>query len=285
MSAPRTVKKRGWIITINNISDDGLQELKAKLVSRKTIRFVCGQLEIGESGTRHWQGYCEFSGPVGLQTVRKVFPRCHAESRRGTPQEARAYCSKEETRAGEFWEHGSMPEERAKRQGARNDLIAVRDAVRGGAGVRELIENHTTTYARFPRFVDRVLMEYSGRRNWKTEVRVYVGPTGCGKTSSAVEEFPDIWFKPDGAWFDGYNGERNVIFDDFRGGRDCGITFAFLLRLLDRYRMAVPVKGAFVNWAPHLIIITSNCEPRSWYPWEDYAPLERRIDTLKIWNK
>ena len=128
-------------------------------------------------------------------------------------------------------------------------------------------------------------MEFSGHRSWKTEVRVYVGPTGCGKTSSVVEEFPDVWFKPDGAWFDGYSGQPYVVFDDFHGERDCGISFPFLLRLLDRYRMVVPVKGAFANWVPRVIIITSNYSPEQWYPCEDPAPLLRRIDVLKRWEK
>lgn len=278
-------KCRGWCITWNNVRDEQLRDAEAKLRVRKNVQYYCGQLELGKSGTRHWQAYVEFRGPIALTTVCKLFPGCHAEKRRGTPQEARTYCSKEETRLGDFVEFGELPAEEAKRQGARGDLDAVREAVVSGATVRTLLESHPVTYARYPRYCDKLLMEYSGRRSWKTEVRVYVGPTGCGKTSGAVKEFPDIWFKPDGAWFDGYNGELNVIFDDFRGGRDCGISFAFLLRLLDRYRMVVPVKGAFVQWAPRVIIITSNYQPDQWYPWEDNAPLMRRIDVLKTWTK
>lgn len=281
----RTIKSRGWCITINNISDGEWDVLKARCSAKKNVRYFCGQLEVGESGTRHLQAYAEFSGPSSLAAVRKLFPRCHAEKRRGKPSEAAAYCRKEESAvAGSFFECGVLPEEKNSRQGQRGDLDAVRAAVAGGANVRDLIEKHPVVYARYTKFCERVLMEYTGHRSWKTEVRVYVGPTGCGKTSSAVKEFPDIWFKPDGAWFDGYHGQPNVIFDDFHGGRDCGISFAFLLRLLDRYRMVVPVKGAFANWVPKLIIITSNYSPEQWFPWEDPAPLLRRIDVLKRWE-
>lgn len=279
-------KCRGWVITWNNVEEDELQHAKNKLRGIKAVRYFCGQYEIGKRGTQHWQGYVEFSGPRGLGTVCKLFPGCHAEKRRGSPSECRTYCSKEETAvAGSFEEYGEIPEDGRERQGARGDLDAIREAVSGGGTVRTLLEQHPVTYARYPKFCDKVLMEYTERRNWKTEVRVYVGPTGCGKTSSAVEEFPDIWFKPDGAWFDGYNGEPHVIFDDFNGGRDCGITFRFLLRLLDRYRMVVPVKGSHVQWCPRIIIITSNHEPEQWYPWEDPAPLLRRIDVKKTWTK
>ena len=33
-------------------------------------------------------------------------------------------------------------------------------------------------------------------RDFKTKVIVYKGPTGCGKTSRAHEEYPTIWTKP-----------------------------------------------------------------------------------------
>jgi len=278
-------KSRGWCITVNNIEDwDGLQK---RVAERKQVRYFCGQLEVGEqSSVRHLQAYVEFRSPVGLAAVRKLFPRCHAEARRGSPEEARSYCSKEETRvAGSFFECGELPLGGAKRQGAREDLDAVRIAVQGGAGVRELIEKHPVTYARYTRFCQTVLMQYVGRRSWKSECRVYVGPTGCGKTSAAYAEFPDLWSKPEGAWFDSYDGQAVVLIDDFRGGRDCGITFAALLQLLDRYGMVVPVKGSFQQWRPRVIIITSNIKPEFWYPWEDKEPLMRRIDVLKVWEK
>lgn len=282
----KTNKSRGWVLTVNNISDDELELLKSKIRTKENVHYFCGQLEVGESGTRHLQAYVEFRGPLGLTAVCKLFPRCHAEVREGTPQQARTYCSKEESAVpGTFFEFGELPQKANSRQGARGDLDAVRAAISGGSSVRSIIEQFPVTYARYPRFVERCLIEYTAHRSWKTEVRVYVGPTGCGKTSSALEEFPDLWFKPDGAWFDGYSGQPNVIFDDFHGGRDCGISWPFMLRLLDRYRMVVPVKGSFVNWVPKLIIITSNYSPEQWYPWEDPAPLLRRIDVLKRWNK
>jgi len=272
------------MITINNIADwDGLQK---RVAERKQVRYFCGQLEVGEqSSVRHLQAYVEFNGPVGLAAVRKLFPRCHAEVRRGSPEEAKRYCSKEETRvAGSFFECGECPQGGGK-QGAREDLVAVRVAIEGGASVSKLYSEFPVTCAKYPKYVDKCLMLFSARRSWKTEVRVYVGPTGCGKTSAVFEEFPDVWTKPEGSWFDGYEGQPHVLIDDFRGGRDCGITFASLLQLLDRYRMAVPVKGSFSQWVPKVIVITSNIKPEFWFPWEDSAPLLRRIDVMKTWEK
>ena len=48
-------------------------------------------------------------------------------------------------------------------------------------------------------------------------------------------------------WFDGYDGQDTAIFDDFRAS---GNRFSYILRLIDRYPMDVPVKGGFVYWNP-----------------------------------
>lgn len=74
-------------------------------------------------------------------------------------------------------------------------------------------------------------------------------------------------------------GQKVAIFDDFR---PWWCRFDYLLRLLDRYPMQVPVKGGFVNWVPEHIIITA---PQRWSDMftgefrtpEDLAQLGRRI--------
>jgi hypothetical protein len=79
-------------------------------------------------------------------------------------------------------------------------------------------------------------------------------------------------------WFDGYEGQKLVLFDDFDKGQ---ISFRLLLRLLDRYPMQVPIKGGFVEWCPRVIYITSNLGPARWYPSEDYMVLHRRLDVVQ----
>jgi len=98
-----------------------------------------------------------------------------------------------------------------------------------------------------------------------------------------MEEAPDAWVRtPDhGAWFDGYVGQDDVIFEEFRGD----IKFGQLLMLLDRYKMQVPVKGGFVNWCPKRIFITSPKPPQEWYMnIEDKRQLYRRITLQKEFN-
>jgi len=95
-------------------------------------------------------------------------------------------------------------------------------------------------------------------------VKILWGPTGTGKTRSVYDFHDhDSVYKHDGGdWFDGYQGQEVVLFDDFSGS-DFKLTY--LLKLCDRYPMRVPVKGDFVHFRPKVIYFTSNVDPDEWY--------------------
>ena len=91
------------------------------------------------------------------------------------------------------------------------------------------------------------------------EVRWFWGETGTGKTYEAYQFAMALGVEPyirsgSGKFFDGYEGHRVVIFDDFREG---DIPFNYLLRLCDKYPMRVEVKGGVRQWKPEYIFITS----------------------------
>lgn len=103
-------------------------------------------------------------------------------------------------------------------------------------------------------------------RDWKCSVVVYWGRTGTGKTRAVfdnVNDKEDIYVHPGGNWFDGYDQHKIVLFDDY-GGSEFKLTY--LLKLIDRYPIRVPIKGGFTSWVPEEIYITSNRSPDSWYP-------------------
>lgn len=79
------------------------------------------QLETGASGTPHWQGYIELNKAVRLTSMRDWLPGAHFEQRRGTREEARSYCMKEEGRQAGPFERGDW---QAGGQGRRSDLSA-----------------------------------------------------------------------------------------------------------------------------------------------------------------
>jgi hypothetical protein len=121
------------------------------------------------------------------------------------------------------------------------------------------------------------------------DVRVYVGDSGTGKSRAVYDEFgydgvysASLPGRVGGeAWFDDYAGERCVLLDDFTGKE---YSFSFLLRLLDRYPLRVPVKGSFVNFNSEVIIITTNVNIEDWYPEvsaEQRRALRRRISSVR----
>ncbi len=89
---------------------------------------------------------------------------------------------------------------------------------------------------------------------------------------------PNAYWKPVGEWWDGYDGQEDVVMDDFYGW----LKWSFLLNLLDRYPMLVPIKGGTKEFVAKRVFITSNKKPEMWYPNQiDIAPLVRRLEHVE----
>lgn len=67
---------------------------------------------------------------------------------------------------------------------------------------------------------------------------------------------------PRSKWWDGYRSQSNIVIDEFRGTIDV----SHILRWLDRYPISVEVKGGTRPLAATKVWITSNLDPRMWYP-------------------
>lgn len=246
-----------WCFTLNNYTEDDERLFQAIGTERIGIDYFVYAKETGENGTPHLQCHVSFSCRRSLRFVKDLFgDRLHAEVCRGTPAQSAEYCKKD----GAYEEFGSCP----RGSGKRSDLDAVVACIKAGISKSDLIEEHASTYARSFKFVNECFLRYSRSRDWMPETVVYFGETGLGKTRKAFEEAEAVpYMHSGGMWFDGYDGEAEVIFDDF-GGSEFKLTY--LLKLLDRYPMRVPVKGGFVNWVPRKIWITSNYDPKEWFP-------------------
>ena len=136
-------------------------------------------------------------------------------------------------------------------------------------------------WLRYNRALDRLQAAANEQpRTWKTRVYWYWGPTGAGKTRLAhLLTRNRAWTSGDNKaqWFDGYVGQKDVIFDDL--SIEDNIPRGLFLRLMDRYAMRVPVKGGFVNWQPKRVFITSNFKPHDLYQ-NDPAVLRRITETF-----
>lgn len=267
--------------TINNWTQQEYDDLL-----KNSWKWMVVGKEIGENQVPHLQGAAVLGKQMALTTIKKLpgMARAHIEPMMGTPEDSLVYCSKQDAAA---YTAGSMPKE-----GKRREMDEAATALLNGATMRQMAEEHTSVTIKYSKglMVTRSLL--AKPRTQPPKVVWIYGPTGVGKTR-LCREFADkfyegdIWMSSgDLHWFDGYDGQRVVVLDDFRG-KHC--SFSFLLRLLDRYPFRVPFKGGFVEWNPELIFITCPYAPdkvfetRMQYLPEDMKQLQRRLTKTYWW--
>ncbi len=255
------------------------------------MEYLVYQEEISESGTYHFQGYCEFTKQKGKNAAKALLggSTVHIAPRYGTQAEAISYCKEEEKRVAhtEPYEYGEP-----RSQGKRIDLEGFRDAVAEGASLRDLLDDHLAIIARYPRFYQTLTAMHRPVRTEQLQVTLLIGETGLGKTRYVYEKYqasPDFYVTPlnNGTmWYDGYDRHTAVLLDDF-SGKSSHISLCSLLRLLDRYPFFVPTKGGHTWWLPNEVFVTTNIFPKDWYSWEgraeQYKALARRFTKVMLY--
>lgn len=236
---------------------------------------ICGE-EKGEKGTPHIQGYVQLKKKAYGSTVKKRWPRAHLELSKGSPEKNVEYCTKE----GKSHVHGEL----LKGQGARSDLEHVKKLIDAGATLIQIREAGYGTYIRNRKSIiaDRHLI--MPHRDWTTELHIYWGSTGTGKSHKCLKEYPEAYWKPFGKWWDDYDGQETVIIDEFYGW----LPFSFFLRLIDQTPLLVPNKGGHAKFRAKRVICTSNVPWTDWWPGIDPAvksALERRITSVIHFQK
>lgn len=269
-------RTRNWTWTLNNYTDG---DIKIWCEPDTQIRYmVFGKETCPTTGTPHLQGFVIFHNPKTFSQVKAFFgDRFHIEQSQGNPSQNIAYCTKDE----EYYEVGERP----PAQGARSDILDVKEMVKQGATMEDIVEKATSYQAM--RAGEMMLKYERMPAPMKRTIKWYFGATGTGKTHDAVVEgHGDIWISQRTLkWWQGYNGQEVVIIDDFR--KDFA-TFHEMLRILDKYPYYVEQKGGG-RWLSHktkTIIITSCYPPEEVYGTrEDIGQLLRRIDEIRLYKE
>jgi hypothetical protein len=299
---PRAYRGKNWMFTLNNAdtigpgpeigegaSDD---EFMILLRAIPDIRYIVFQRERAETGTVHLQGYLQLQKKKTLQTVKSfIHPTVHLERRRGTHEQARAYCKKTETRM-----EGHVPQEwgEGTRQGERNDISSLVSRIRDDPSVRlrTLVEEGFDRQVfLYPKKISALRNLYVEPRSEFPRITWLYGPTGSGKSHYAREQagpnayWHDFYGDSGRPWWDGYACQDTVVFDEVNSG---SFKLSYWLRLLDKYPFGVEVKGASVPFVARDIWITSNYAPSQLFPNMDdtqVAPFKRRFQepTSKIY--
>lgn len=236
--------------------------------------YVCYGVETCPETERvHHQGYCEFKSNQRLKALKLKGPNnFHWETRRGTQEQAIKYCKglcEGKTPNEIFVESGTKKE---SKQGERSDIAIVKSLISEGKGMRDIIEEVSSYQAL--RHAEIVLKYFEEPRRDPPIVYWYYGPTGTGKSRAAFAEAgEDAWVSMGtGKWWEGYDGHKSIILDDFRGDF---CTFHELLRILDRYEYRVQCKGGSRQLVAEHIWITCPLPP-----WEVYSVADEKMDQL-----
>ena len=164
-----------YVFTINNPSPEETELLSGYAHSPdcradNNVRFIVYQLERGDNGTPHFQGYIQFVDKVTIGIARgRLGNRAHCEPRRGTHDEAFAYCTKEETRTGGPWTGGDAVTGR----GHRSDWQTLRQACVDGSTLSDIVNDHFGLYVRYHRGIEKAMQVLTPQRETFDSMLVY----------------------------------------------------------------------------------------------------------------
>jgi len=247
-------KHRNWIFTLNNYTDADIAAI---------VLWVCRYLIFGResaptTGTKHLQGYVSFEDQKTLSVLKKKFHgKASFRPARGSPEENKVYCSKEDP---DFFEKGTPPvwDPVAKGTLEKDRWAEAFQAVKRKAYDEVPMDLLCTKLKCIEYAVQRVTAskwDLSTIPGGKPHKWIY-GHPGCGKSRSVREQYPDAYVKdPRTPWWDGYNGEEVVIIDDY--DKYQVDQSGDMKRWLDLYAVRVQVKGGYMLIRPRLIIVTS----------------------------
>lgn len=292
---PALAKYRNICWTWNN--PDDYDKIVAKLQAWKGVSYCSIGYEKGEQEeTPHLQGYTEFVNQKNFDTIQNMLEKNHFEARykRSTAAQAAQYTKKGEQSKVEWLtkkEDGPNFGVNAKvvewgtisTQGERTDLSPACEMIKDGSSLRDVALEHPECFVKHHKGLMALKAILIQPRDEVPEVKVYWGGTGTYKSRTAREwlgsarsaDPPWIWNPHCKTWFDGYEGQTKVIFEEFRGQ----MPFGSLLILLDRYDCKVEYKGGITEFAATQIAITSPVHPEEWYKLEDLHKSEK-LDQL-----
>lgn len=270
--------------TLNNPTKTGQEQLeywKAEL----PVVFVVFQKE--RVTTTHYQFYMEFEKQVTHKKLVQLMEGAHFEPRRGTPQDAFKYCTKDESRLEGPWQYGEL-----SHPGKRTDIEEAIDAALTG-NLRDAVEMYKPVFAKYNKGIQYVydILKAPPVGEREIEVTLLYGPGGCGKnhTVRTLEGFEQVYEVDASLNFrEPYSYQRVLFIDEFCGSKS-GARPEVLNKALDKWPYQLPQLYAGTRSAAWTkVYIATNIHPRMWYDWYPdngrYYPFIRRINKILAWN-
>lgn len=298
-----------WLFVIHdghlNNPESTLREMLAAYsrleVNTDGMQYLVVQLEKGsKTGREHLQGFVQFNKVVRPTLLSRLFNVEQHAFRRATGNavQNQKYCTKDSDRV-----QGTSPVEIGippGGQGTRSDLKRMADKIEED-GLESAIDEYPHTFVQYSKGCKELSLHYK-RKKTRTERSMYVtvfhGTPGSGKSYYAQRfDQGKSWTMPvqtknSPVWFDGYQGERTLIIEDFDAET---IPYRTLLRLLDEGPLQVKISGSYVPAEWNHVVITANDPPQDWYKagrgdyWKigefgTEGPLQRRVHTTILFE-
>lgn len=247
-----------------------------------SMSYLVWEMETGELGTPHIQGYCRFKQRKRMQQVAEIFPRAHLSLCRGSEEENRNYCLKEFT-ANPQVEHGEFGDyEPKQKQGRRKDLEEACNILKEG-GLKRVAEEKPVEYVKYHQGFKalRTALQKPPPLMRDISTTILWGPPGTGKSHRAVTQFPEAYkVNPGRDPFGDYEEEDVIIFDEFDYEK---WPVEQMNLLIDKYRLKLDCRYAnkWAYWTT--VIIISNIDPHNWWQYHNQVKKEaflRRIDAI-----
>lgn len=262
---------RKVILTINNPTEAGYTLEKIDiLIQELKPQYYCRCLEIGEQGTEHCHIAFYRPSPIRFSTIKRTFPTAHIDKAYGTMGENRDYVLKggkwldtdkaKTSIPGTFAEFGALPTEKEETAGKMTVLV---EAIRRGKSTSEIVEDYpdfALRVAQIEMLRETMRREAVGGKLRSVEVYYLYGATGVGKTRSIFEmhdprEICRVTSYPaNGVRFDGYHGEKVLVFEEFASQ----IPLSEMLNYLDIYPLDLPARYSDRPACYDTVYITSN---------------------------
>lgn len=226
------------------------QKEKPKICEQ--VQYMCFSPEICPTTKKeHWQGFLFFKAKDGysIKKAQKILNGGYTIIPcNGSIEQNINYCGandyekdgKKKFKNPLFEEYGTKPS-----QGKRTDLDDLKEEIKKGKTVEQIIMEEPKTYHMYGRTLQKI-EDICVRKLFRTEmpkVIWYYGLTGVGKSHIAYENFDedtcyDYDASDNGFWED-YRGQKKVIINEFRGE----IPFRTLLKICDKFPFKCKRKG------------------------------------------
>ena len=260
--AEKGSQSKTWEMRLHNYSEGDVQWLKdldcnAMIVASETCP---------TTGTPHLQGRITFKRQYTTKQLVKVHPNVHWEKTK-CAIDTNYFRKADSTLLIEKGQFGAR---------VRNDLEQIRKKLKTTHSIGSIVGD-TNNYNTI--LMCNTILKYTEPPRPVGPVNViwFWGDTGTGKTRAVYADHDQLEiFKPVSyKWWEGYDGHKIVLFDDFR--KDF-CKFHELLKLLDIYDYRVETKGGSRQIQAHTFYITSCFGPAEIYETrEDIQQLLRRV--------